>query len=291
MDVQSLAFRTDLALLRLSGSEIDDRGSHIVVRTPDNPDYRWGNFYLLARPPGADEVEALLASYDAEFPDSQHRAFGVDGIEDQRAALSPLAAVVPGIDVATVMTATAVHPPPRPNTEATYRPLASDDDWAQRLEMSLVVHDNETDLDLHREFAIKRALADRGLHEAGHGAWWGAFVGDRLASVMGLVTRAAGWPATRVSRPCPTTEVEASPALSCIAWPSSASARWAPPRWSWWPILSTWRSGSTAPSASTTPRHRRSSSSATGPASRLGRGGSRRTAPVSRRRTPPGACR
>ena len=192
MDVQSLAFRTDLALLRLSGSEIDDRGSHIVVRTPDNPDYRWGNFYLLARPPGADEVEALLASYDAEFPDSQHRAFGVDGIEDQHAALSPLAAVVPGIDVATVMTATEVHPPPRPNTEATYRPLASDDDWAQRLEMSLVVHDNETDLDLHREFAIKRALADRGLHEAGHGAWWGAFVGDRLASVMGLVDAGGG---------------------------------------------------------------------------------------------------
>lgn len=192
MDVRSLGFRTDLALLRLSGSEIDDRGSHLVVRTPDNPDYRWGNFYLLGRPPRTDELDALIASYDAEFPESRHRAFGVDGTEDQRALLTPLASVVPGVDVATVMTARAVHPPPRPNTDATYRPLASDDDWAQRVAMSMLVHDDETDLDLHRAFAVRRALADRGLCEAGHGAWWGAFVDGRLASVMGLVAAGDG---------------------------------------------------------------------------------------------------
>jgi ribosomal protein S18 acetylase RimI-like enzyme len=192
VDVRSLGFRTDLALLRLSGSEIDDRGSHIVVRTPDNPDYRWGNFYLLARPPRADELDALLASYDADYPQSQHRAFGVDGTEDQSAQLAPLASVGPRIDPGAVMTATAVHPPPRPNTEATYRQLASDDDWEQRVAMSMVVHDDEADLDLHREFAIRRAEADRGLSDAGHGAWWGALVGGRLASVMGLVNAGGG---------------------------------------------------------------------------------------------------
>ncbi len=79
MDVRSLAFRTDLALLRLAGSEIEDRGTHIVVRTPDNPGFRWGNFYLLARPPRAEEVDAIIATYDAEFAESTHRAFGIDG--------------------------------------------------------------------------------------------------------------------------------------------------------------------------------------------------------------------
>ena len=38
MDV-SLGFRTDLALLALGGSEIEDRGRHGVVRTPANPTY------------------------------------------------------------------------------------------------------------------------------------------------------------------------------------------------------------------------------------------------------------
>ena len=51
MDVTSLGFRTDLALLTASGSVVEDRGTHLVVRTPDNPTYYWGNFILLSEPP------------------------------------------------------------------------------------------------------------------------------------------------------------------------------------------------------------------------------------------------
>src|SRR5262245_53706707 len=51
MDIASLAFRTDLAMLEHSGSVVEDRGSHLVVRTPDNPTYWWGNFLLLATAP------------------------------------------------------------------------------------------------------------------------------------------------------------------------------------------------------------------------------------------------
>ncbi|HEX2176798.1 MAG TPA: GNAT family N-acetyltransferase [Nocardioidaceae bacterium] len=194
MDVRSLAFRTDLALLTLAGSEFEDRGSHLVVRTPNNPGYRWGNFYLLGRPPHADEVDAIIATYDADFPRSPHRAFGVDGTANQREALVPLASVGLRIDRATVMTATAVHPPPRPNTEAAYRPLTSDDDWAQRVEVSIAVEedDDEAETEGYLAFATQRALDDRALCEAGHGAWWGAFVDGRLVSVMGLVNTGDG---------------------------------------------------------------------------------------------------
>jgi hypothetical protein len=51
MDVHSLGFRTDLALLTASGSVVEDRGTHLVVRSPDNPSYFWGNFLLLAAAP------------------------------------------------------------------------------------------------------------------------------------------------------------------------------------------------------------------------------------------------
>ena len=95
MDVRSLAFRTDLALLTLGGSVVEDHGSRLVVRTPDNPAFHWGNFYLLEQPPRADEVDALVATYDAEFATSKHRAFGVDGTEDHGEALDPLVAAGP----------------------------------------------------------------------------------------------------------------------------------------------------------------------------------------------------
>ena len=192
MDVRSLAFRTDLALLGLGGSVVEDRGSHLAVRTPDNPGYHWGNFYLLARPPRADEVDALLAAYDADFATSKHRAFGVDGTEDHGGALDPLVAAGPERDVATVMTATSVHAPPRPNTTAVYRPLRTDDDWAERVQVSWAVNAGEYSREDYLPFSTARAAAERGIVEAGHGRWWGAYVDDRLVATMGLVRAGDG---------------------------------------------------------------------------------------------------
>ena len=48
MQVTSLGFRTDLALRVLEGAEVTDRGDCMVVRSPDNPTFWWGNFLLLA---------------------------------------------------------------------------------------------------------------------------------------------------------------------------------------------------------------------------------------------------
>lgn len=192
VDVRSLAFRTDLALLQLAGSEVEDRRSHLVVRTPHNPGFRWGNFHLLPRPPRADEVDAVIAAYDADFPHSSHRAFGIDGTTDQREALAPLATVGLRMSCDTVMTATSVHPPPHPNTDAVYRPLTSDHDWTQAVDVSVSVDTDEMQDEGYLAFATQRSLDDRALCAAGHGAWWGAFLGDRLVSVMGLVDAGCG---------------------------------------------------------------------------------------------------
>ena len=41
MEVRSLGYRTDLAILTLEGSQVTDCGDHLVIRTPGNPDYWW----------------------------------------------------------------------------------------------------------------------------------------------------------------------------------------------------------------------------------------------------------
>ncbi|MFI2707038.1 GNAT family N-acetyltransferase, partial [Nocardioides sp. CER28] len=117
--MQSIAYRTDLALLELGGSVVEDRGDRLVVRTPHNPTFHWGNFLLLDRPPAAADVPVLLADVDATFPDSTHRAIGVDGPTSDPDALAPLVAAGLSLDVAAVMTARATQAPPRPNADAT----------------------------------------------------------------------------------------------------------------------------------------------------------------------------
>ena len=91
------------------------------------------------------------------------------------------------VDASTVMTATSVHPPAHPNGEAAYRTLESDDDWSRSVELTLACNDEYEPVG-HRTFVERRAASNRALVEAGHGAWFGAFLDGALVSQMGLVT-------------------------------------------------------------------------------------------------------
>lgn len=188
MDVDSLAWRTDLALLTYSGSEVEDRGDHLVVRTPANPSFYWGNFLLLDAAPAAGALDAWLTTFEAEFPEADHRAFGVDGTTGSADDLAAFREAGFEEEGSTVMTASSVHPPARPNTEATVRRLTSDEDWAQQLALAIVGEEDEVTGD----FASRRALAERALVEQGRGEWFGAFLDGRLVSSLGLFVASEG---------------------------------------------------------------------------------------------------
>jgi hypothetical protein len=188
MHLRSLGYRTDLALLQLAGSLVEDRGTHLVVRTPDNPTFYWGNYLLLALPPEPGSGEHWLRVFEEELPDARHRAFGVDATTGSVRDLAELAAHGLVADVSSVMTASAVHPPARPNTAADIRPLADDDDWAQQVALSL---SGEAE-PVTEEFVTRRAAAQRRKVEAGHGAWFGAFLGGRLEASLGLFAAGPG---------------------------------------------------------------------------------------------------
>jgi ribosomal protein S18 acetylase RimI-like enzyme len=188
MDVVSLGYRTDLALLKLGGSQLEDRGDHLVVTTPDNPNFYWGNFLLLPARPVADDAQRWLDLFSETFPDRRHVAIGIDGNAGTPDDVAGFTALGLKADMSSVMTALSVHPPPRPNTEPTYRALESDGEWAQHVELRMAIDEDEVDdVELHRAFVTAKAATSRALTEAGHGAWFGAFVDGRLLSTMGLV--------------------------------------------------------------------------------------------------------
>ena len=130
MNVSSLGFRTDLALLTASGSVVEDRGTHLVVRTPDNPTYYWGNFILLAEPPVPGGEREVVGAFHTEFPEARHVSIGIDTPDltpEARAAFEAAGLVV---DVASVLTASELQPPRE--VEAEVRPLQSASDWESR---------------------------------------------------------------------------------------------------------------------------------------------------------------
>src|SRR5688500_15885597 len=132
MDIRSLGFRTDLRLLQMTGSQIEDRGTHLVIRTPTNPTHFWGNFLLLKSLPVLGGEREVIGAFHTEFPQAEHVAVGIDGTDDPGEALAPFAEAGLEVQVGVVLTASElVAPAPLPEGVVVRR-LESDEDWEAR---------------------------------------------------------------------------------------------------------------------------------------------------------------
>jgi GNAT superfamily N-acetyltransferase len=192
VSIASLGYRTDLALLELGGTQFEDRGDHLVVRSPHNPTHWWGNFLLLRGLPAPDATDLWLGRFAETFPEARHLALGIDATRGTTHDLAAFAARGCAVEAQTVMTATSVHPPTHRNDLAECRALSTDDDWAQGVELSVRTREEGHEPAGYRIFSARRAETNRALTDAGLGAWFGAFLDGRLVSQMGLLRASDG---------------------------------------------------------------------------------------------------
>jgi GNAT superfamily N-acetyltransferase len=190
VEITSLGYRTDLMLLELSGSELTDRGEYVVVRTPANPSFWWGNHLLFRTAFAPGDTASRLELFHHELPDAKHVALGIDTVDGIAGAEDELVAAGLEIERSTVMTASQVKEPTRPNTESAYRSLRSDDDWEQLFELTMAA--TWAEFPDYADFTRKKVAAERVLVEAGHATWFGAYAGDRLQASLGLVSDGTG---------------------------------------------------------------------------------------------------
>lgn len=143
-----LGWHTDLAVHRLSGAIITERSDHLVVRTPSESSYHWGNFVLVTDPAAVDDAGRWVAVFEDEFPEAQHRAIGLVAEPANRIAWAAAGLTLEHEDVL----ATESGPDHRPLAEGyTVRPVPT------------------------------RRIT------SGQAAFFGAFAGDRLVSSLGIV--------------------------------------------------------------------------------------------------------
>ena len=72
-----LGWLTDLAVLGLGGSEVTEHADHLVVRSPHDPTYYWGNLVLVTDLGRVDDAAHWVGAFERLFPDSAHRAVGL----------------------------------------------------------------------------------------------------------------------------------------------------------------------------------------------------------------------
>ena len=184
---KSLAFITDVAIRSMEGASVTERDGYVVVETPANPGFWWGNFLLLDAPPEPGTAGEWLDRFAAAFPAAGHVALGIDTTD--AAAAIPADFTEAGLepDRSIVLTAAGVAEPPHLNREAEIRTLESDDDWEQSVDLSMRLWGGDQ-LDYYQG----RVASRRRLTEQRRGAWFGAFDDGRLVSQLGLFLTGAG---------------------------------------------------------------------------------------------------
>jgi GNAT superfamily N-acetyltransferase len=188
MELQSLGYRTDLIFPAFDG-QIVDRGDYLVIRTPSNPTFYWGNFLLFADPPGPgdfDRWRALFASEIGGPPEVRHQTFGWDTTAGEVGAVQPFLDAGFRLDHSVVLATRQVHPPPRTAPDVTIRPLESDADWAQALDNQVLTREPGHDEAGYRRFMQGQIARYQAMAAAGLGAWFGAFLGPRLVGDLGI---------------------------------------------------------------------------------------------------------
>ncbi len=183
--IHSLGYKTDVFLRRVEG-EVLECEDYFVIRTPQNPIFRWGNFLLFKQPPKAADVLGWQAAFTLHFPQASYTAFGWDAPDDLGETAEFVAL---GFELTSgiVTTATAVHAPPKMNSACTISQLT---DWREWMAMELAI--NAAQPESQREGSDYGAFIERKGAEfsrmaaAGHGNFWGAYLNDKLVASLGL---------------------------------------------------------------------------------------------------------
>ena len=201
MHLKSIGWKSELMVRHAAGSEIEDHGDWLVVRTPGSPSFWWGNYLLAPDPVKPGQAALWRARFDDAFPAARHFALGIDDPSGDPGDAQELIELGVEVDVSTVLSAlphhvtastSAAQPPP---TDIEVRALAVDDDWRRLLQLR---HECDTQevpadgIDAHHGYLRKQVLDDRLLVETGQAAWLGAFENGRLAASLGLVFDTAG---------------------------------------------------------------------------------------------------
>lgn len=188
MELKSLGYRSDLIFIRFDGQVID-RGSYLVVRSPSNPNYYWGNMLIFDRPPDERDWERwpeLFAGEIGRPPGVKHQVFGWDSIEGEIGQADEFVRRGYRLEQMDVLATSRVRPPQHRNEDVDVRALESDEDWQAALDNQVRNREAGHSEESYRDFRRLQNQRYRAMQNAGLGYWYGAFLGGKLVADLGL---------------------------------------------------------------------------------------------------------
>ena len=188
MNVKSLGYRTDLIFVAFDG-EITDRGDYLVIQSPANPNFYWGNYLLFSLPPREGDYVKWRELFIREIgapPEVEHQTYGWDSPEGDEGEIQPFLQAGFLLNREIVMQSTGFPQPAKPSTLVDVRPLTNETDWAKALDNQVICREEGFEERDYREFRRRQMDRYQAMAASGLGDWYGAFIEECLVADLGI---------------------------------------------------------------------------------------------------------
>jgi GNAT superfamily N-acetyltransferase len=180
-----LDWATDLAVLKLTGSDVQEFEDHIVVKTPSNPNYHWGNCLLVLDHALAGQSQLWVSKFHQQFPDADWISIALPVMPKNAEDWESQGISLELLEV--LQTNELPKSFPLPNG---YQVRALEgDDWGllsqKEIEENLISKMYEPKE--YEDFITQNNQIRMSLCEKGKAAWFGAFLDNELVANLGIV--------------------------------------------------------------------------------------------------------
>lgn len=190
MKLKSKGLTTDI-LLGKHVSRVTVFDDHIVVETPDNPKFFWGNYLIFKGSPKLTSITHYMDCFEQHFKNNRnigHIALTWDDINCVISSelAAKFAELEFEIDTTSVMTIQNISPKLIKLNGIKVRKITSKLDWKKAQQLQTSIH-NDFDPNQIYKMLEKRFEQYRHLIGSNNGEWFGAFRGDQLVGDLGIM--------------------------------------------------------------------------------------------------------
>lgn len=187
MELKALGFKSEFIFTSFDGV-VEDCGHYLVIRTPTNPNFFWGNLLIFDHPPVAGDYEKWVELFKKEFTDPRiyHITLAWDSGVEIGSQVEKFLEAGYKLETNGVMSATSVVKPPRFSEELEVRPLASNKEWEDMIQVQIdSAHEYLSKVEWE-SFYRKQSIRYQKMVEAKMGEWFGGFIDGKLVASLGI---------------------------------------------------------------------------------------------------------
>ena len=170
-------------------SVIEDVGDALVIVTPKNPYWRWGNLIVLKNPPRSDDVARWRELYEKRIAPNQvnpNRLVTWDGLAAESSVIEAYTKDNLTFSPFDVLILNSLLPSPNHNDQITIKEIGdNDEEWHEVIESNIESFGVKDTSD-YPDYAERRIADHRSMVASGRGRWYAARVDGEFAGSLGV---------------------------------------------------------------------------------------------------------